>query len=177
MKRTALMLLATLAVPAAAPAGEFDAWEPVLAKHELRAFDGGTTTLADLRGDVVVVNFWASWCKPCKRELVDLNDWARALGPASVQVVAISIDRDRRKAERFIDEAELSLPVYHDGPAGLAAQLDIPWLPCTVVVDADGRVVRVDGGGKPATLRAMQGTVRSLIGTGRAVVTTEEAAG
>ena len=176
MKRIALAMLGLLVSASASPGGDFEAWGPVLADHELRAPDGGTTTLSDLRGDVVVVNFWASWCKPCKRELVHLNEWADEVGSSGVHVVAVSIDRDRRKAERFVDEAELTLPVYYDGPTGLARDLDLPWLPCTVIVDGDGRVVRVDGGGAPETLRAMQGAVRSLVGsTGRPVPDEEEA--
>jgi len=156
----ALGVLVLAATPVAA--GDFDAWGPVLVKHELRALDGTTASLADLQGDVTVVNFWASWCKPCRKELVELDAMTRRLEPAGVRVVAVSIDRDVRKAERFIDGEGLSLPVFHDGPDGLARELDLPWLPCTVVMDRAGRVVRVDGGGDPETIKALESAVRSL---------------
>jgi peroxiredoxin len=163
MMRTLFLAFGAI-VLAAAPAfaGEFDAWGPVLAKHELRALNGTTASLADLQGGVTVVNFWASWCKPCRKELVELDAMTRRLEPAGVRVVAVSVDRDVRKAERFIAGEGLSLPVYHDGPDGLARKLDLPWLPCTVVMDRAGRVVRVDGGGDPETMRALEAAVRSL---------------
>jgi len=159
-----LLLAFGAIVLAAAPssAGEFEAWGPVLVKHELRALDGTTANLADLGGDVTVVNFWASWCKPCRKELVELDAMTRRLEPAGVRIVAVSIDRDVRKAERFIHGEGLSLPVYHDGPDGLARELDLPWLPCTVVMDRAGRVVRVDGGGSPETMAALEAAVRSM---------------
>lgn len=176
--RSVLPALGALAL-AAGPvsAGEFDAWGPVLVKHELRALDGSTMALAALQGEVTVVNFWASWCKPCRKELLELDGMTRRLEPSGVRVLAVSIDRDVRKAERFIRGEGLTLPVYHDGPDGLARELDLPWLPCTVVMDRAGRVVRVDRGGDPATLEALEAAVQSLAAPRRAAPSGEEAAG
>jgi peroxiredoxin len=162
MRPLFLAIGAMFLAAAPAAAGKYDAWGPVIAGHELRALDGTTASVADLRGDVTVVNFWASWCKPCRKELVELDAMTRRLAPAGVRVVAVSIDSDVRKAERFIRGEGLSLPVYHDGPDGLARRLDLPWLPCTVVMDSAGRVVRVDGGGDPETMRALESAVRQL---------------
>lgn len=179
MRPLFLALGVTILAAAPAAAGEFDAWGPVLARHRLRGLDGTTSSLADLRGDVTVVNFWASWCKPCRKELVELDAMTRRLEPAGVRIVAVSIDSDVRKAERFIRGEGLSLPVYHDGPDGLARSLDLPWLPCTVVIDRAGRVVRVDGGGDPETMRELESAVRSLTARQDAVAPRagEEAAG
>ncbi|HMB69319.1 MAG TPA: TlpA disulfide reductase family protein [bacterium] len=179
MKPLVIAFSAIALAAATATAGEFDAWGPVLVKHELRALDGtATASLGDLQGEVTVVNFWASWCKPCRKELVELDAMTRRLEPAGVRVVAVSIDHDVRKAARFIDGEGLSLPVYHDGPDGLARELDLPWLPCTVVMDAAGRVVRVDGGGDPETMQALESAVRSMTSRRDAALPAdEEAAG
>jgi thiol-disulfide isomerase/thioredoxin len=179
MRPLSLALAAIALAAAPAPAGQFDAWGPVLVKHELRALGGASTArLAELQGDVTVVNFWASWCKPCRNELVELDAMTRRLEPAGVRIVAVSIDHDVRRAERFIEGEGLSLPVYHDGPDGLARELDLPWLPCTVVLDAAGRVVHVEGGGDEESMRALESAVRSMTARRDAALPRdEEAAG
>jgi thiol-disulfide isomerase/thioredoxin len=161
-----LLPAAVLAFAASAGhAGDKDwaSWEPKLARHLLRDLDGGTVTLKEMRGDVVIVNFWASWCKPCKKELLSLDEWNQSLDGKNARIVAVSIDRDRKNAVRFIESSGLTLPVYHDGPEGLAEVLDLPSLPCTVVLDAWGKVVRVEGGGTKETIQNLQGSVNSLL--------------
>ena len=167
MKRTALaaLLAAVLALPASA--GEFEAWSPAIARHELKSLDGTTARVADLEGDIVVVNFWASWCKPCRRELVELQEWTEEMTGDDVRIVAVSIDQDRKNAERFLRKTGLTLPVYHDGTEGLARELDLPSLPCTVVIGRDGRIVRVEQGGRDV-VREVQAEVRELLQTPRA---------
>jgi thiol-disulfide isomerase/thioredoxin len=138
---------------------------------------GATVMLSELRGQVVVVNFWASWCKPCKRELMRLDQWNRELDGRPARIVAVSIDSDREKAARFIQDKGLALPVFHDGPSGLAAVLDLPSLPCTVVLDAWGRVVRVRGGGDDDTVRELRHTVEALLENRPASVRAGEVSG
>jgi thiol-disulfide isomerase/thioredoxin len=170
MTRGPRLSLAAWAVAAAtisataATAGGIAAWGPAIAKHEFRALDGGTASLADLQGDIVVLNFWASWCKPCKRELLELDEWSRSVAGAGVRVLAVSIDRDRARAERFVKTAGLTLPVYLDGPDGLARDLDLPSLPCTVVLDGAGRVVHVEQGG-PESVSTLARAVEKLLGS------------
>jgi len=146
-------------------AEEWDAWKPALAEHSLRGLDGTDTRLADLRGDIVVVNFWASWCKPCKRELLSLNDWHAELAGKGIQILAVSVDKDLRKAERFVSGSRLDLPVYHDGPDGLAARLELPSLPCTVILDRAGNVVRVEQSGANEAVRDLRNTVDTILRT------------
>jgi thiol-disulfide isomerase/thioredoxin len=139
----ALAILAVLASAVPAWAGDRAAWDGALAGWSFDTGEGSHATLADFRGSVVVVNFWASWCAPCKKELKHLNEWNALLGGENVRVVAVSVDRDARRMESFVAAEGIRLPVVHDGPEGLAKTLGIPSLPCTVVLDRDGRVVRV----------------------------------
>jgi thiol-disulfide isomerase/thioredoxin len=111
----------------------------ILADRTLQGLDGGTLSLGDLKGRVVVVNFWATWCKPCKREMPLLDALNTRMQRAG-SVVGISVDRDPDRVARFVRENRLTLPVFVDGPDGLARAVDLEYLPYTVVLDADGRV-------------------------------------
>ena len=140
-----LILAAALpaaAAPARAPSGigaSPEAFQRALREHVLHTLDGKSYTLASLRGEVVVVNFWASWCPPCRKELpalAALNDRLAGHG----RVIAVSIDRDLRNVERFARTNHLSMTVAQDGPDGLARQLDLKSVPLTLVLGRDGEV-------------------------------------
>jgi peroxiredoxin len=115
----------------------------ILRDAELTAVDGSFVSIGDLAGQVVIVNFWATWCRPCQRELTTLDAWREELSGQGVRVVAISVDTDRRKVDRFLKRHDVQLTVVHDGPDGLARQMDLPSLPCTFVFDSQGEVVWV----------------------------------
>ena len=164
--KLALTILGSILTAAAAPdarAGDWSEWSGALADWTLEAPDGATTQLAELRGDVVIVNFWASWCKPCKKELKHLDDWNAQLGGSGARIVAISVDHDARRMMRFVESAGLTLPVYHDGPDGLAKTLEIPSLPCTVVLDREGSVVHVVTDSRLESLRHTQDLVDTMV--------------
>jgi thiol-disulfide isomerase/thioredoxin len=129
-------------------------------RHVLRAIDGKNTSLASLKGDVVVVNFWASWCKPCQREMPTLAALHTELAQKGGCVVAISIDEDARNAQEFVKLHGFKLPVYHDGPDGLAKQLDLPYIPFTMILDRSGDVVFTSGGGDEHALNELCATAR-----------------
>ena len=125
-----------------------------------------------VRGEVVVVNFWASWCAPCLKELPVLDRWHTAWAGRGARVVAISVDKDARKAKRFADDAELSLTVFHDGPAGLARTLDLPSLPCTFLLDRDGNVVSMIKSSSAKDLALIENKAESLLASTRHIAGT-----
>jgi peroxiredoxin len=145
----------------AAAAGDGSA--RTLADYPLSGFDGKKVTLSSYRGDVVVVSFWASWCAPCRKELPVLDVWSAQWAGHGARVVAISIDTLARRARNFADEQNLTMPLFHDGPTGLARQLDLPSLPCTYVLDARGNVVAVIQSGSPEQLDTIRHTVEALM--------------
>ena len=134
-----------------------------LGDHTLRGLDGRTLRLGSLQGEVVVVNFWASWCGPCRKELPSLDRLHASIAPRGGRVVAVSIDHEERNVRRFIRAHRLSLPVYHDGPDGLARKLDLPHVPFTVVLDRDGGVALTTGGADERALEAIAATTRRLL--------------
>jgi thiol-disulfide isomerase/thioredoxin len=141
---SALAALATLIIPLAAAAFNFAAVEPRPAP-ELTFFDadGNEVTLADFEGDVVVLNLWATWCAPCRREMPSLDRLQAELGADGLSVIALSLDRgDVAKVRDFFDELEIEhLAVYHDPEARAGRELGAPGLPTTVVIDRAGREV------------------------------------
>jgi peroxiredoxin len=162
--KTALVVAATTTLlPGAGPARAEDDVRATLSAYRLAGLDGSQITLAAYRGEVVVVNFWASWCAPCRKELPVMNQWHESWAPRGGRVVAISVDTDVRKARRFATDAKLTLTVLHDGPDGLARAIDIPSLPCTFLLDRDGRVVSVVRSSSPESLEALHKEAEKLL--------------
>jgi peroxiredoxin len=136
----------------------------ILRSHPLRRLDGGTMSLGELRGQVVVVTFWASWCPPCRREMPRMNALNAEISSRGGLVVAISIDEDRVNVERFVRRHGLALPVVHDGPDGLARALDLRAVPLALVIDRRGTLVYSSSRSDDAALAQLEATTRELLG-------------
>ena len=144
----------------------------ILRDHPLRTLDGRTVSVPALRGQVVVINFWASWCAPCRHELPRLDALNADVAKSGGQVLAVSIDLEARNADRFAKKLGLRLPVCHDGPDGLAKQLDLQHIPFTLVLDRTGEVVFTTSGSDEASLSALEAAARQAVAA-RPVATRE----
>lgn len=99
--------------------------------------------LTDLRGKAVLINFWASWCAPCRAEMPSLQALAQSLGPEKLLVLAVNFKESEVTVRRYAQRNELQLPILPD-PAGLLArQWGVRLFPSTVLIAADGRVLGV----------------------------------
>jgi len=145
-----------LGVPAARVPG-------ILRQATLRTLSGETVSLGGLRGEVVVLNFWASWCSPCREELPRLDALHAELARRGGRVIAVSIDLEARNAERFVRRHKLSLPIVHDGPDGLARRLDLRHVPFTIVLDRDGNVAYTASGSDAVALDALCAAARQVL--------------
>jgi thiol-disulfide isomerase/thioredoxin len=105
--------------------------------------EGRERSLAEWRGKVVLLNLWATWCLPCRKEMPALDRLQSMLGSDQFQVVAISVDRTGLPgAKKFLEETKTSnLSVYADPTARLASTLRAAGLPATLLIDKEGREV------------------------------------
>ena len=111
--------------------------------------EGGTHSLADYRGKVVLLNFWATWCAPCREEMPSLDALQAELGGDDFQVVAIAAGHNPAPAiEKFLTEAKITnLPVLLDPRQGLARGMGVMGMPVTILIDRDGNeIARLMGG-------------------------------
>lgn len=104
--------------------------------------DGRTVRLSDLRGDVVILHFWATWCPHCVAEMPLLQEVARDYDPRGVRVLAINLGEPRKRVARYLDEHSLDLRVLFDARGRVAEKYGVVGLPATIVVDPEGRVLR-----------------------------------
>lgn len=139
---TCLILWLTAAsLPASALTINWDAPATPLPSLNLETAAGETVGLDAFDGRVVVLNLWATWCAPCKREMPTLADLQAAFDPAAVRVVALAVDRsDFAALEAFLaDLGADDLALVRDAEGAAARALEAPGLPVTIVVDAEGR--------------------------------------
>ena len=116
-------------------------------KFTLRNLRGNLEGLDDHAGKVIVVNFWATWCAPCVKEMPSFETLYRRFRSQGLTVLAVSLDKDRSaKVQEFVDKYKLSFPVLLD-TEGIAEKLYPSFtIPFTYVIDKQGRVAaRIDG--------------------------------
>lgn len=138
----ALGLLASLAgcgAPAPAP---FKAEGGAVPDLQLAALDGSAIRLAERKGRVVLVNFWATWCAPCREEIPDFNDLYAAYRESGLDIVAISMDEEGEEVVRpFVQENGMAYPVAIGSDEVAEAFGGVVGFPTTFLVDREGKVV------------------------------------
>ncbi len=158
MRRRAL--LAALAAPAlvrAEPQAQRRPWPrgtptPAL---ELPDLDGRRWRLADQRGRVVALNFWASWCEPCREEMPSLQLMAQRHEADGLLIVAVNFREGRGTIRRFMETTSMDLPVLRDAEGAAAKAFGVRAFPSTVFIRRDGQaalsvVGAADWTGEPA---------------------------
>ncbi len=127
----------------------------------LRDLNGQTLRLTDYRGNVVLLNFWATWCAPCQVEMPAFAAWQRQYGPQGLQVIGVSMDDNAAPARRLVERLKLNYPVAM-GDERLAARYGgVLGLPLTFLIDRNG-VVRARFQGE-TDLKVIENRLRSLL--------------
>jgi len=108
--------------------------------YHAASLTGGASSLAELKGKVVLVNAWATWCKPCLEELPELRRLHTELGSRGLAVVGVSLDEDTAEAPilKFAQDHQMAYAIWHDPAQRLMTTFDFAGLPTTVLIDRDG---------------------------------------
>jgi len=147
---TALAPVARAAAPAPAP------------DFTLPARDGGNVRLSDLRGQVVMINFWATWCGPCRQEMPLLQQIQAKYEPLGFTLVGINVEPDSAAAITWLKQVSVSFPILFDQKNVVAEQFGVQGMPSSVFVDRAGNVRYVHRGYQPGDEAKYADMVRSL---------------
>ncbi len=113
---------------------------PALPDLALPTFTGDTARFSDYRGKALLVNFWASWCAPCREELPKLKEYYETLDTEHGEILAISVDATRELALEFIETFDVPFPLFYGGEE-MGVAVGLRALPYTLLVDRRGRIV------------------------------------
>jgi cytochrome c biogenesis protein CcmG/thiol:disulfide interchange protein DsbE len=110
------------------------------AKDFALTIDGKSTRLSDLRGKVVLLNFWASWCQPCVEEAPSLDALQKEIAPMGGTILGVSVDDDSSAYEQFLKTYNVDYPTYRDPSKQIPLSYGTTMYPETYVIDRDGRI-------------------------------------
>ncbi|HEX7079688.1 MAG TPA: TlpA disulfide reductase family protein [Gammaproteobacteria bacterium] len=149
-------LLATAAVAAdqlSGPAPDFT----------LRSRSGETISLSDLKGQVVMINFWATWCGPCRQEMPHLEALHQRYHDLGFTLLGVNVEEDSRGVEAFLEETPVSFDILYD-PANEVSELyGVIAMPSTVMIDRKGNLRFIHHGYQPGYENDYQAEIRALL--------------
>ncbi|MFS0576708.1 thiol-disulfide oxidoreductase ResA [Sporosarcina sp. 179-K 3D1 HS] len=111
---------------------------------ELVDLDGNKHRLSDYKGQGVFLNFWGTWCPPCKEEMPYMEKQYQVFKDKGVQILAVDIAEPQLKVESFRDQYGLTFPIVIDKNKSVMETYNIGPLPTTVLIDPDGKIVHVE---------------------------------
>lgn len=154
MKYASLLLAALLCCGSAQA---LEAGEPAPALEVAGA--SAPVSLAQLKGKVVYVDFWASWCAPCKQSFPWMNDMQAKYGPRGFQILAVNVDARRADADKFLAEVPANFLVGFDAKGESPKRFQIKGMPSSVLVGPDGQVLQVHTGFRPEERKAQEDAI------------------
>lgn len=102
--------------------------------------DGKTIESADLKGKVVLLDFWASWCIPCRKSFPEIDRLSKDFASKGATVIAVNVDEQRKNADAFLLQYPHSMTVAFDSKGVSAKAFDLQGMPSSLIIDRDGRV-------------------------------------
>ena len=129
----------------------------------LPAAGGGTIALEQLHGQVVYVDFWASWCGPCRRSFPWMNEMQQRYGGRGFAIVAINVDAKREDALRFLRQYPADFAVVYDGTGATPGAYAVKAMPSFYLIDARGRIAGIELGFRDERRAELEARIRLLL--------------
>lgn len=145
--------LNTMANPASGAADDFT----------LKSNQGKNIRLEELRGEVVMLNFWASWCGPCRQEMPLMNDIYQEYKDLGFTILAVNVDEDSADADRFLTAVPVDFPILYDNQSQVSELYGVDAMPTTVLIDRDGNKRFHHRGYKPGYEDEYEKQVKKLV--------------
>jgi thiol-disulfide isomerase/thioredoxin len=131
---------------------------------KLDMLDGRRFHLADHKGRVIVLEFWASWCGPCLQAMPLVDAVVREFADRNVELVAVNLEEQMEQVKSMLERQKLKIPVAFDRDGAVAAKYAVTAIPQTVVIDRDGKVARLFVGGGEKTAESLRKALHELCG-------------
>lgn len=129
----------------------------------LKSMTGENTRLAEQRGNIIVLNFWASWCGPCRKEMPVLQSFHDQYSDLGVQVWGINVEQENQAGRDFIQGIDISFPIFFDEKNTLSASYKVEAMPTTIIVDRNGQIRFVFQGYKDGYDKKYAKAIKQLI--------------
>jgi peroxiredoxin len=149
MKRAVVAMLIVLPLLLAATRASAANVEGQAPDFTLKSLDGSNLRLNEYRGQVVLINFWASWCGPCRQEFPLLDRMHQRYRDAGFAVLGVNVEEDPRQAREFLEKVRVEFPILFDEQQSVSETYRVMAMPSSVVLDRDGIVRYVHLGYKP----------------------------
>lgn len=130
----------------------------------LNDLDGNAIRMAGLRGKVVLVDFWASWCAPCREEMPVLERLHNTYKDRGLVIVGVSQDRNVGNIRTFLRQTPVTFPIVHDAAHAVAGRYGPPRMPSSYIIDRRGVVRFVHGGFRAGDGATMEREIQGLLG-------------
>jgi len=129
----------------------------------LKDGDGKNMRLSDLHGQVVLINFWASWCGPCRQEMPLLDELYTQYKPLGFTILGVNVEEDSSSAKDMLKKIPVTFPVVFDNESKVSKLYNVVAMPSTVLVDRNGNMRYLHLGYQPGYEQRYQDQVRALI--------------
>jgi len=153
---------ALTAIVAASAAFAADSGGPAPA-FTLTSLAGGQTTLSQYKGQVVLVNFWATWCGPCQQEMPLLDQMYKKYKPAGFTLIGVNVDKEEPAVKELLARKPVSFPVLLDPANQVSKAYHVDEMPSSVIIDRKGDIRYVHRGYRPGDENDYQDRIRQLI--------------
>ncbi len=128
----------------------------------LKSASGKNVRLSELKGRIVMLNFWATWCGPCAEEIPHLNELHKSLDPYDFELLGINLDEDQSKAMHLAKKLDVNFPVLFDTEKDVSRSFDIKAMPTTIIIDRAGKIRHVNRGFKKGYIERYHRQIQAL---------------